>query len=156
VQLASAVRVCFIIYLNFYRSYSTGRYRAHGYAKKKRPEHTDRLLSERRELNPRHPPWQGGALPLSYSRKIRRGENQSSVLAALRYPEKPLQVMKAAPIRQYWAFKSLRQVREKGLEPLRLTALDPKSSVSANFTTLAVIYHFTPEMSTTWQNPGKV
>ena len=28
-------------------------------------------------------------------------------------------------------------MREKGLEPLRLTALDPKSSVSTNFTTLA-------------------
>ena len=25
--------------------------------------------SERRDLNPRHPPWQGGALPLSYFRK---------------------------------------------------------------------------------------
>ena len=25
-------------------------------------------LSERRDLNPRHPPWQGGALPLSYFR----------------------------------------------------------------------------------------
>ncbi len=25
-------------------------------------------ISERRDLNPRHPPWQGGALPLSYSR----------------------------------------------------------------------------------------
>jgi hypothetical protein len=24
--------------------------------------------SERRDLNPRQPPWQGGALPLSYSR----------------------------------------------------------------------------------------
>ena len=24
--------------------------------------------SERRDLNPRHPPWQGGALPLSYFR----------------------------------------------------------------------------------------
>ena len=32
-------------------------------------------------------------------------------------------------------------MREKGLEPLRRMALDPKSSVSANFTTLAVIYH---------------
>ena len=28
-------------------------------------------------------------------------------------------------------------VRERGLEPLSLAALDPKSSVSANFTTLA-------------------
>ena len=26
------------------------------------------LSSERRDLNPRHPPWQGGALPLSYFR----------------------------------------------------------------------------------------
>ena len=26
------------------------------------------VVSERRDLNPRHPPWQGGALPLSYFR----------------------------------------------------------------------------------------
>ena len=26
--------------------------------------------SERRDLNPRQPPWQGGALPLSYARPI--------------------------------------------------------------------------------------
>ena len=30
-------------------------------------------------------------------------------------------------------------VREKGLEPPRLTTLDPKSSVSTNFTTPAVL-----------------
>lgn len=30
------------------------------------------LKSGRRDLNPRHPPWQGGALPLSYSRDFRR------------------------------------------------------------------------------------
>ncbi len=27
-------------------------------------------MSGKRDLNPRHPPWQGGALPLSYSRLI--------------------------------------------------------------------------------------
>ena len=27
------------------------------------------LMSEKGDLNPRHPPWQGGALPLSYSPK---------------------------------------------------------------------------------------
>ncbi len=31
-------------------------------------------------------------------------------------------------------------VLEKGLEPLRLTALDPKSSVSANSTTQACLF----------------
>ncbi len=66
--------------------------------------------SGRRDLNPRHPPWQGGALPLSYSRA-------SVWFRANTLPDVGL--------------------REKGLEPLRLTALDPKSSVSTNFTTLA-------------------
>src|SRR5262249_10525558 len=31
------------------------------------------IQSGRRDLNPRHPRWQRGALPLSYSRIIRRG-----------------------------------------------------------------------------------
>ena len=41
------------------------------------------LESGKRDLNPRHPPWQGGALPLSYSRKI--------VLKARRMREKGLE-----------------------------------------------------------------
>ena len=68
--------------------------------------------SERRNLNPRHLPWQGSALPLSYSREWKGS-----------------------------AFS--RNMREKGLEPLHLTALDPKSSVSANFTTLASVTDYT-------------
>lgn len=73
--------------------------------------------SERRELNPRHPPWQGGALPLSYSR------------------------VPAAPSGPQFRRPEL---REKGLEPLRPKAPDPKSGVSANFTTLAKVYPPTP------------
>ena len=70
--------------------------------------HFFKLMSGKRDLNPRPPPWQGGALPLSYSRDCYRTPG----------------------------------LRAKGLEPPHLTALDPKSSVSTNSTTLAF---FTPE-----------
>ncbi len=80
--------------------------------------------SERRDSNPRHPPWQGGALPLSYfrifiQRRLRRPVGSGS--AELR------------------PFGLAELVREKGLEPLHLSALEPKSSVSTNFTTLAFL-----------------
>ncbi len=42
------------------------------------------------------------------------------------------------------------QLREKGLEPLRLSAPDPKSGVYTNFTTLAMIsieYHVSQALS---------
>ena len=61
------------------------------------------VMSGKRDLNPRPPPWQGGALPLSYSRDYYRPPG----------------------------------LRAKGLEPPHLAALDPKSSVSTNSTTLA-------------------
>ena len=77
--------------------------------------------SERRDSNPRHPPWQGGALPLSYFRI-----------------NKHLAIPAASRSR-------FRRLREKGLEPLHLSALEPKSSVSTNFTTLAVL-----RLSTKW------
>ena len=59
-----------------------------------------RYSSGKRESDPRHPPWQGGALPLSYSRKL------------------------------YVAIPRT-ELREKGLEPLRRKAPEPKSGVSA-------------------------
>jgi hypothetical protein len=63
-------------------------------------------------LNPRHPPWQGEALPLSYSR-----DNKARIA--------------------WQTGRNVRSMREKGLEPLSLAAPDPKSGVSASFTTLA-------------------
>ena len=35
-----------------------------------------RKWSGKRDLNPRHPPWQGGALPLSYSRSYANQYNR--------------------------------------------------------------------------------
>ena len=61
--------------------------------------------SGKRESDPRHPPWQGGALPLSYSR------------AQFAAPESKK--------------SEATQMREKGLEPSRPKAPDPKSGVSA-------------------------
>jgi hypothetical protein len=37
---------------------------------KKKPGRTGLFESGRRDLNPRRPPWQGGTLPLSYSREV--------------------------------------------------------------------------------------
>ena len=40
-------------------------------------------LSERRDLNPRPPPWQGGALPLSYFRVSLINERIILIIASL-------------------------------------------------------------------------
>ncbi len=42
--------------------------------------------------------------------------------------------------KQKWSRKTRPLVRMEGLEPAHLSALDPKSSVSTNFTTSAIIY----------------
>ncbi len=61
------------------------------------------LWSGKRESDPRHRPWQGRALPLSYSRAI--------TFRAIRFRKSAL--------------------REKGLEPSHPKVPDPKSGVSA-------------------------
>ena len=65
------------------------------------------IWSGRRDSNPRHPPWQGGVLPLNHSRTLILAPSDS----------------------QYLLCPAL--VGERRVELLRLAALDPKSSVSA-------------------------
>ena len=61
-----------------------------------------RYSSGKRELDPRHPPWQGGALPLSYSRKFCMSQH-------LRH----------------------RNCERRDLNPYAVKAPEPKSGVSA-------------------------
>ena len=42
------------------------------------PMNYTRIWSERRDSNPQHPPWQGGALPLSHSRSFKVGADEGS------------------------------------------------------------------------------
>ena len=52
----------------------------------------------------------------------------------------PLSINKKAP--KYFYLRASKTVLEKGVEPLRLAARDPKSRVSANSTTQAKLKHF--------------
>lgn len=52
----------------------------------------------------------------------------------------PLSVNKKAP--KHFYLRASKTVLEKGVEPLRLAARDPKSRVSANSTTQAKLKHF--------------
>ena len=83
--------------------------------------------SGKRGSNPRPPPWQGGALPLSYFRML------GCRLKDLN-PRPSDYKSDALPTELSRLFYSM---RVKGLEPPRLAALDPKSSASANSATPA-------------------
>ena len=81
-------------------------------------------LSGKRGSNPRPPPWQGGALPLSYFRKMVPAKGLEPSTSDYKSDALPTELSRL-------------NMRVKGLEPPRLAALDPKSSASANSATPA-------------------
>ena len=92
-------------------------------------------MSEKRDLNSRHPPWQGGALPLSYSRiyfmvlyyhiifDLSRTFFNFLLVFSLFYSHFLQHYLPASCEREDSNFHT--------------EVLDPKSSVSTNSTTLA-------------------
>ena len=103
----------------------------------------EKTASGRRASNPRPPPWQGGVLPLNYSRSILRIRPARSCVSAGAARRKPdfaapqpdpcLEVYTGTRKTATDPSCSARTtgVGERRVELLRLTAPDPKSGVSA-------------------------
>ena len=92
------------------------------------PRHYINYWSERRDLNPRPSPWQGGVLPLNYVRidllfyiKKCRLHDLNTRPSDYKSDALPTELSRLLSI-----------MRVKGVEPPRREALDPKSSASAN------------------------
>ena len=85
---------------------------------------TPASLSERRDSNPRPPPWQGGVLPLNYVRNSSECRLHDLNTRPSDYKSDALPTELSRPI-------SI-PMRVKGLEPPRPKAPDPKSGASAN------------------------
>ena len=90
---------------------------------------TPASLSERRDSNPRPPPWQGGVLPLNYVRidllfyiKKCRLHDLNTRPSDYKSDALPTELSRLIYI----------SMRVKGLEPPRPKAPDPKSGASAN------------------------
>lgn len=77
--------------------------------------------SERRDSNPRPPPWQGGVLPLNYVRILCRLHDLNTRPSDYKSDALPTELSRPISI-----------MRVKGLEPPRRKAPDPKSGASAN------------------------
>ena len=86
-----------------------------------------RPQSERRDSNPRPPPWQGGVLPLNYVRisiqKKCRLHDLNTRPSDYKSDALPTELSRLI----YYIL-----MRVKGLEPPRPKAPDPKSGASAN------------------------
>ena len=88
------------------------------------PPRRNELAKRKTGSNPRPPPWQGGALPLSYFAKWCRLKDLNPRPSDYKSDALPTELSRL-------------NMRVKGLEPPRLAALDPKSSASANSATPA-------------------